>query len=305
MASKLNRAARRQRAEETVRISTDGSYMIDDQQFDIASDIASSIESTFVISASEPVPSLVRHETVTSAPTVAASVPSDGTQRARKPSPMIVDVVDETTVSAIHRLSKEGHDSIGVLNFASARNAGGGFLRGSLAQEESLAISSSLYACQTSDNAQPYYAIHRTTRDCTYTDTMIYSPKVTFFRDNDMNLCAPVAVDVLTSCAVNAGVVRSRGVSLEDIRAINARRISKILHLFAARRCRVVVLGAFGCGVFKNSPIEMASLFQKELTKMQQKWASVDQTILVFDRVIFAIPGHLGANSDAFNSVFN
>ena len=36
---------------------------------------------------------------------------------------------------------------VGVLNFASAKNPGGGFLNGSMAQEESLAIASAMYVC--------------------------------------------------------------------------------------------------------------------------------------------------------------
>ena len=56
------------------------------------------------------------------------------------------EVVNETTLSAAWRLV-EARNLAGTLclNFASAKNPGGGFLGGSQAQEESLARSSGLY----------------------------------------------------------------------------------------------------------------------------------------------------------------
>lgn len=60
---------------------------------------------------------------------------------------MPIEVVSETTLNGARRLvAEEKYTRVGVLNFASARNPGGGFLGGSQAQEESLARSSGLYA---------------------------------------------------------------------------------------------------------------------------------------------------------------
>src|SRR5689334_5172676 len=59
-----------------------------------------------------------------------------------------VYVTNEATVQAIIRYAETGAERVGVLNFASAKNPGGGFLNGAMAQEESLAASSGLYGTQ-------------------------------------------------------------------------------------------------------------------------------------------------------------
>jgi len=63
--------------------------------------------------------------------------------------PPAIEVTGETTAEAARRLvEREGVPRVAALNFASARNPGGGFLRGARAQEEDLARCSALYACQ-------------------------------------------------------------------------------------------------------------------------------------------------------------
>ncbi len=65
-----------------------------------------------------------------------------------------------TTLQAAQSLVAEmGEDRVGVLNFASAKNPGGGFLRGANAQEESLARSSSLYLALSQDRFSMNFAV--------------------------------------------------------------------------------------------------------------------------------------------------
>ncbi|MCL2430053.1 MAG: TIGR02452 family protein, partial [Alphaproteobacteria bacterium] len=90
-----------------------------------------------------------------------------------------IAVRNETTLEAARRLAA-AHRTI-ALNFASAKNPGGGFLSGSEAQEESLARASSLYACL---EGRSMYAFHRRRSDSLYTDYVIYSPAVIVFRDD-------------------------------------------------------------------------------------------------------------------------
>src|SRR5579859_2313503 len=78
-----------------------------------------------------------------------------------------IEVVNETTFSALKRLDgKGGH--LGCLNFASAKNPGGGFLTGAQAQEEALARSSALYPCLL--KAPQYYERNRVNRSTIYLD---------------------------------------------------------------------------------------------------------------------------------------
>src|SRR5690348_16181281 len=94
------------------------------------------------------------------------------------------EVKNESTFAAAKRLvARYGPEKVAALNFASAKNPGGGFLSGSQAQEESLARASALYACLVPHNF--YYDENRKAPTALYTDHMIVSPKVPVFRDDD------------------------------------------------------------------------------------------------------------------------
>jgi uncharacterized protein (TIGR02452 family) len=90
-----------------------------------------------------------------------------------------VEVTNETTSAAGRRLTIDEKESrVCVLNFASARKPGGGFLGGAKAQEEDLARASALYACLEPQRA--YYDANRKHDSTLYTDHVIYSPNVPF-----------------------------------------------------------------------------------------------------------------------------
>src|SRR5260370_38640775 len=108
-----------------------------------------------------------------------------------------VEVANETTFRGLSRLSASG-GHIGCLNFASAKNPGGGFLSGAQAQEEALARSSALYPCLL--RAPDYYERNRANHSAIYLDLVIFSPLVPFFRDDSAALLErPALAAVITA----------------------------------------------------------------------------------------------------------
>ncbi|NII24478.1 TIGR02452 family protein [Pseudoflavitalea sp. X16] len=175
------------------------------------------------------------------------------------------EVTNETTLDAVRRLSTAGFSKVLCLNFASAKNPGGGFLGGAIAQEECIARASGLYPCLLT--APGYYSYHRKQSTCLYSDHMIYSPGVPVMKDEAGNLLdALVCPSIITSPAVNAGVVMEREPSNRNqITPVMRVRIEKLLALCAHYGHDTLVLGAWGCGVFRNNPEDIATLFQETL----------------------------------------
>lgn len=177
-----------------------------------------------------------------------------------------IKITNQTTLDAVRELISEGYKDVLCLNFASARNPGGGFLGGSQAQEESLARSTGLYNCQLI--SFKYYEINRNTKSCIYTDYMIYSPFVPIIKnESGLNLDELNHCGIITAPAVNKGVVKQKEPEkLNDIEEIMKKRIRKVLAISLENNHKTIVLGAWGCGVFQNDPIDIARYFKEILS---------------------------------------
>jgi uncharacterized protein (TIGR02452 family) len=173
-----------------------------------------------------------------------------------------IEVVNASTLEVARELAAKGH-RVAALNFASAKNPGGGFLRGAQAQEESLARASGLYATLVGDQM---YEHHRSRPDPLYTTWVIYSPDVPIFRlDEGPLLDEPYFCSFLTSPAVNVGALHQRERGGDRIRRVMQERVERVLGVAALHKHEVLVLGAWGCGVFQNDPAQIAELFQGAL----------------------------------------
>jgi uncharacterized protein (TIGR02452 family) len=187
----------------------------------------------------------------------------------------VIEVTNETSLAAARRMGPES----ACLVFASAKNPGGGFLSGAQAQEESIARSSALYACQTT--AGEFYSFHRRQGDLRYSDRVIYSPGVPVFRGDDGALLEePYPVSFLTAAAPNLGAIAAnQPAAAATVPGVLATRAARVLAVAAAHGHRTLVLGAWGCGVFRNDPAVVAEAFATQLAVAEGH----------FDHVVFAV----------------
>ncbi|KAJ3480097.1 hypothetical protein NLI96_g8596 [Meripilus lineatus] len=93
-------------------------------------------------------------------------------------------------------------------------------------------------------------------------------------------------VDVVTSPALNAGVVRkSTKVTAEAIESTMRERMARILYLFEKQGIRHIVLGSFGTGAFRNDVDMVAKLWKELLCDAEARYSAS------FENVVFAVLG--------------
>ncbi len=213
---------------------------------------------------------------IKSADVAKVSIPPDAalpkTAQRSEHSVTLVNVANETTLAAAHALVAEGHHPL-ALNFANGVEPGGGFLRGATAQEETLCRSSALFATLFGD---PMYDFHRDNDPAASSDWAILSPDVPVFRDDaGMECDKPWPLSFLTCAAPYAPAVGRL-----DAEPMLRQRIHRVLAIARAYQYESLVLGAWGCGVFANDPLQAATDFRNAL---EGEFAGA------FDRVVFAI----------------
>ncbi len=154
-----------------------------------------------------------------------------------------------------------------VLNFANPVHPGGGVTNGAMAQEEALCRSSNLYLCLISGNVYgEYYGYHKRADSYSASDRLIYNTDICVFKDDQTN---PqylrkeewIHVDILTSAApYNSGRYQK---SEEELKEIFTSRIQNILEAAVDNDVQVLILGAFGCGAFRNPPSLVSEVFKE------------------------------------------
>lgn len=190
-----------------------------------------------------------------------------------------------------------------VLNFASATHVGGGVVTGASAQEECLCRCSTLYFA-IEEEEKNFHAPHRkllwgNQMDARYNHDCIYSPDITVFKSDT---AAPQLlpenqwyhVDVITCAAPNLNRFYGSSIlSNQEIKKLHIARAKRILDIARSEGEEVLILGAFGCGAFRNPP-EIVS----------QAWAEALQEYLYdFEKIEFAVyckPNRPSDNYTAF-----
>ena len=194
-----------------------------------------------------------------------------------------LDVKFLTTIGAGYELVvEEGYEKTIALNFANPIEPGGGFLRGSNAQEECCCRCSGLYKTILS-RTEFYENNIKNQQNGLSTDGMIISKKVPVYRDDTYNyLDKPFYLDFITSPAPIAYQYKSCVKNGEKtLKKVIKERIRKILVECINREYDCIILCAYGCGAFGNDPEYVSSVFYEYLIKKGYK--------NYFEKVVFAI----------------
>ena len=195
------------------------------------------------------------------------------------------------------RLYAEQGLKTAVLNFASSTNPGGGVTSGASAQEECLCRVSTLYPCLKDESMWDlFYAPHRKARNPLHNDDVIYTKDIVVFKDDDYQpLPQHFSVDVITCAAptlreqVSNRYNPSDGDQAPDITpkallALHEKRGRKILSAAAANGAEVLILGAFGCGAFKNDPVVVARAYANILPEYLRYFRTIEFAVYCHPR---------------------
>ena len=169
-----------------------------------------------------------------------------------------------------------GKEKMAVLNFASYRHAGGGFLNGAMAQEEAICHSSFLYNILR--EFPKYYEWNEAHYNKgLYMNRALYSPNIFFFDEG--NVKKYVVADVITCAAPNRSMLIKDGrFGEKENETCLKDRIRFIRDICDKEGVEVLIAGAFGCGVFAQKPETVAHLFREFFSDTKVK------------KVIFAVP---------------
>ena len=224
---------------------------------------------------------------------------------------MVVTVTGDRSFKAAMRLRRENPKAkIAVMNFANAFHPGGGVTEGASAQEECLCRTSTLYPLLYRRTLRDsFYRYHQNLKSLNATDTLIYTEGVIICKtDEDLPKRMPkedwVTVDVITIAAPDLRLIDDRffeqsedscRMSKEELFGYHVKRAIHMLTCAAANRAEILVLGAFGCGAFRNDPTVVANAYKTALSVFPK----------VFDKIEFAVycPPGRSENYDVFSRV--
>jgi uncharacterized protein (TIGR02452 family) len=277
----MNRSDRAAVAAETIEIGATGVYVNENgESFDIREQVQRSITTTSIVDSNLLVDAIKGNAE---------------TRANQQPICSQIEIVDKTTLDAANSSLLNFGTMPTILNFASAKHPGGGFQNGSLSQEEDIAYRSTLFAALDS-KSEYYEESRRTLRSGLYFDKMLYTEGLVVIRGANYQLTKPWCCNCITAPAPNRGAALQNGVAEKEIDRAMRRRIIGILELAVSKGVETLILGAFGCGVFKNEPDKVAECFKTALIDEGRRER--------FRYICFAIPGVTSKNYQEFERVF-
>lgn len=209
-------------------------------------------------------------------------------------------VVPDSTFSAAQKNLRYGKTA--VLNFANPQYPGGGASKGAVAQEECLCRCSNLYLCLSAPNIfEDYYFYHKKYTNHLFSDRLIYTKDVVVFKDESevpalLSRDEWFFVDVIT-CA--APYIAKIDIDNTSLKSLFKSRIKNIFEAAIDNGVEVIILGAFGCGAFKNPPEVVAEAFHEVIDEN----GYADN----FKKIVFAIKCNPNStkNLDVFQEEFS
>ena len=206
--------------------------------------------------------------------------------------------------------ARKYNGEIAVLNFASATNPGGGVTHGSFAQEECLCRCSTLYNnLILKEAADKFYLPHRSGLSPLHNDDIIYTPGVVVFKSDDYKDYGTTKnVNVITCAAPNLredpknefnseNTTVPATISDDDLLELHKQRGRKILSVAAANKNDFIILGAFGCGAFRNDPKIVAEAYKQILPEFKNAFKVIEFAVFCRD--------HETINYDTFKEILN
>lgn len=200
------------------------------------------------------------------------------------------------TIEAAKKYAEAG-ERVCVLNFASAVSPGGGVVKGAQAQEECICRLSTLYfALSDPDTAGRFYDYHWSLinnggMSRRNSDDIIFTPDVFVVRDEANNEILMTEdkwykVDVITCAAPDLrkiGDESEYSPSEEELLKVFEIRWRKILAVAARYGADVLILGAFGCGVFANPPELVVCAFNNVVREFKYHFKTIEFAVYTTD----------------------
>ena len=199
----------------------------------------------------------------------------------------IVEVQNIDCLYAGAQLKEQGYNPA-VLNMASRRNPGGGVATGAGAQEEALFRRTNLF--RSLYQFAPYseqYGIKRSHHQYPLDRNFggIYTPDAIYFRDSEQKgyalLDNPVSLSFITVAGMNRPDLTADGMIADHHVEPIKNKIRTIFRIGLAHGHDSLVLGALGCGAFRNPPRHVARLFHEVMDELEFKNK--------YRRIVFAI----------------
>lgn len=192
----------------------------------------------------------------------------------------------------------KGSDDKGVLvlNMANAVQPGGDVRKGFRAQEEDLCRRSTLLPSLESRKASRYYDYNRSLNQSGMgSDAMILTPKVEVFKDKNGETMEESFIVSVLSCSAPDLRNGLQGLTRQEYEEMLYGRVLKMLKCAAYWGYQYLVLGAFGCGVFRNDAKLVSDLFYKAMKEFRFNELGLESC---FQQVHFVV---LGSGRSQYN----